>query len=112
LSAKLSVVIVNYNTRAYLPACLDALLASTLIPEMILVDNDGRAADLEASYPAVKRLAPAENRWFCGGNNLGLEAATGDYVLLLNPDTVVQPDALAALVAFMDTHPHYQGATM
>lgn len=111
---QLSVVIVNYNTRDLLRDCLHAVLAGTLEVEVIVVDNassDGSAAMVADEFPAVKLLAQPTNTWFCGGNNLGIQAACGEYVLLLNPDTVVQPDALAKLVAFMDAHPNYAGVT-
>ncbi|MCU0512755.1 MAG: glycosyltransferase [Anaerolineae bacterium] len=110
----LSVVIVNYNTRDLLRACLLSLRGSQLPAQVIVVDNasgDGSAAMIRADFPEVCLLAQPENTWYCGGNNLGIAAATGDFVLLLNPDTVIRPDALARLVAFLQAHPHYAGAT-
>ncbi len=95
MSPELSVVIVNYRSETYLRACLTALANSTLQPEVIVVDNDGSAAGLPAEFPQMIYLPQPENRWFCAGNNIGIDAAQGDYVLLLNPDTVPQPDALA-----------------
>ncbi|MBZ0300291.1 MAG: glycosyltransferase, partial [Anaerolineae bacterium] len=112
MSVKLSVVIVHYRTPDLLRACLEALCAHAPDAEILVVDNDGSAADVCAMFPAVRYLPQAENRWFCGGNNLGIDAAQGDYVLLLNPDTVIQPDGLDTLVAFMDAHPDYHGATL
>lgn len=112
MSVKLSVVIVNYNTLALLRACLTALESSTQPAEIIVVDNDGSARDIPAEFPRVVYLPQAENRWFCGGNRIGVEAAQGKYVLLLNPDTAPQPDALRVLVEFMDAHPDYAGATL
>ena len=112
--SRLSVVIVNYNTRDLLRNCLLSLRDSTLPAEIIVVDNasdDGSAEMVAAEFPNVRLLAQTENRWFCGGNNLGISAATGEYVLLLNPDTTVKPDALATLVDFMDANPDYAGAT-
>ncbi len=111
-----SVVIVNYNTRDDLRACLVALAASERpADEIIVVDNassDGSAEMVRAEFPAITLIEPGHNTWFCGGNNLGAAFAQGDYVLLLNPDTVVQPGSLGALMAFMETHPEYAGATM
>lgn len=109
---RLSVVSVNYGTLDYLRGCLTALAASTLQPEFIVVDNDGSAAPLAREFPYIRLLPQTENRYFCGGNNIGIQAARGHYVLLLNPDTLPQPDALATLVAFMDEHPDYHGATL
>lgn len=113
----LSVIVVNYNTRDDLRRCLTALMATTLtpFPEIIVVDNassDGSAAMISAEFPAVRLIEPGENTWFCGGNNLGLAHAKGDYALLLNPDTVPPPNALSALVSFLEAHPDYAGATL
>ena len=112
MSVKLSVVIVNYNTWEYLRVCLAALANSTLQPEIIVVDNDGSARAVNEQFPLVRLLPQTQNQWFCGGNNIGIAAAQGDYVLLLNPDTAPQPDALHVMAAFMDEHPAYRGVTL
>lgn len=112
---KLSVIIVNYNTCADLRACLTALHDCRPMPEVIVVDNassDGSAEMVAAEFPRVVLLTPGRNTWFCGGNNLGVAVAHGEYALLLNPDTVPPPGAMAALVQFMDAHPDYAGATL
>ncbi len=111
----LSVVIVNYNTRADLQACLSALDASTISAEVIVVDNaskDGSADMVREHFPHVTLIEPGRNTWFCGGNNIGIDAAHGDYVLLLNPDTVIPPDALSMMMDFITTHSEYAGVTM
>ncbi|MGL4649984.1 MAG: glycosyltransferase [Caldilineaceae bacterium] len=111
----ISVIIVSYNTREDLRLCLSALRESTLAAEVIVVENastDGSADMVRREFPEVVLLEPGRNTWFCGGNNLGLAAATGDYALLLNPDTIAPPAALETLVAFLDAHPDYAGATM
>ncbi len=112
----LSIVIVNYNTRDLLRDCLRSLQDSrgNCEIEVIVVDNashDGSADMVRGEFPGVRLLAMQENTWFCGGNNAGIEAATGRYVLLLNPDTVVEPDALALMVGFMEANPDYVGVT-
>ncbi len=110
----LSIIIVSYNTRDDLRACLESLQVVQPAPEIIVVDNassDGSADMVRAEFPHVRLLAQARNTWFCGGNNIGIQAATGDYILLLNPDTIVQPGALERLTAFLDSHPDYTGAT-
>jgi len=110
----LSVVIVNYNTRDLLRACLNSLQVQTYPIEIIVVDNaspDASADMVRAEFPDVILLAHKENRWFCTGNNDGIERATGDYVLLLNPDTEVVPDALAKMMDFIVAHPEYAGVT-
>lgn len=99
----LSTVIVSWNGRRYLPACLDALLPQ-LPPgaETLLVDNgstDGTAEWACAAYPAVRLIALRENLGFAGGVNAGLRAARGDLLLLLNNDAFVEPGFIAALCA-------------
>jgi GT2 family glycosyltransferase len=106
------VVIVNYQSWDFLRICLAALMHSSLQPEIIVVDNDGSAPRVAVEFPQVIYLPQTENRWFCAGNNIGIRAAHGDYVLLLNPDTIPQPDALALLMNFMEQHPDYRGATV
>lgn len=110
----LSVVIVSYNARDDLRACLSALAACQPPPEIIVVDNasaDGTADMTRREFPGVTLLAQPRNTWFCGGNNLGIQAASGRYILLLNPDTVPQPGALEQMAAFLDAHPEYTGVT-
>ena len=111
---RISVIIVNYNGKDDLRRCLAALRESTLPAEVIVVDNasrDGSAEMVRSESPEVKLLEPGANLYFCAGNNYGVKAATGDYALLLNPDTVPPPDALATLVHVMDNHPDYAGPT-
>lgn len=112
---ELSVVIVNYNAREFLRACLQSLEKSEEAAiEVIVVDNashDGSAEMIREAFPAVRLLAQAQNTWFCGGNNIGIAAAQGDFVLLLNPDTVLAPDALAQMLTFLKNHPDYAGVT-
>ncbi len=115
MSILLSVVIVNYNTREDLRACLTAIHNCRPMPEVIVVDNasnDGSAEMVRAEFPRVVLLTPGRNTWFCGGNNLGVAAAHGKYALLLNPDTVPPPGAFARMVDFMEHNPHYAGVTM
>ncbi|MDZ4763653.1 MAG: glycosyltransferase family 2 protein [Chloroflexota bacterium] len=115
----LSVVIVDYRTPEDLRRCLTALHDCRPMPEVIVVDNAASAAGrspsadlVRAEFPRVVLLTPGRNLWFCGGNNLGVAVAHGKYALLLNPDTIPPPGALAALVAFMEAHPDYAGCTL
>jgi GT2 family glycosyltransferase len=110
----LSVVIVNYRSWDDLQLCLDALQQDPLgdALEVIVVDNDGSAGQIPARYPTVVYLPQPENRWFCAGNNIGLAATQGEYVLLLNPDTVPQGDALKQMVDFLRSAPEYAGVTV
>ncbi len=103
-----SVIVVSYNSRGYLDGCLDSLITQ-LDPddELIVVDNgstDGSAEFVAAQYPQV-RLLRSENVGYAGGNNRGAEIARGDYLVFLNPDTIVMPGALSALVAPLRTNP-------
>lgn len=102
---ELSIVIVSWNVRELLRACLAALPRDA---EVIVVDNasaDSSAAMVTAEYPAVRLVANQHNRGFTGGNNQGLALTQGRYILLLNPDTIVQDNALETLVNFIDSHP-------
>ncbi len=106
----LSVVIVNYNTRDYLRNCLASIDAQRgdLAVEVIVVDNgskDGSAAMVRSEFPRVTLIEPGENTWFTGGNNLGVSRSQGEYVLLLNADTLVQPTMLPQMIAYLRAHP-------
>ncbi|NOT30221.1 MAG: glycosyltransferase family 2 protein [Planctomycetes bacterium] len=107
----LSVVIPSWNTKDYLAACLSTLAAAEKpASEVIVVENgsrDGSCEYVRAEHPEVRLLANAENEGFARGSNQGMRAARGRYVLLLNTDTEVAPDALAKLVRFLEEHPEY-----
>lgn len=108
-----SIVIVSWNVRDLLRACLQSLPAAAgpdLQTEVIVVDNastDGSAALVRAEFPAVRLLAATANQGFARANNRGIAAGRGRLVLLLNPDTEMRPGALAALVTWLDRHPAY-----
>lgn len=111
---KLTIVIVNYNVKDYLHQCLHSVeRALQGIPgEVIVVDNassDNSVEALSAAFPQVTFIANKENRGFSCANNQAIRLAQGDYVLLLNPDTVVGEDVLKACVDFMDSHPDAGG---
>lgn len=104
-----AVVVVSYNTREDLGACLRSLAstaANTL--EVVVVDNasrDGTPAFIRERYPWVRVIEPGANLGFGRGCNLGLAAVTTPYVLFLNPDAVMPVESLRKLVAFMDRTP-------
>jgi len=106
---ELSVVIVPYNVKALLRDCLDAVHASEapFTFETIVVDTgtDGSAAMVRREYPEVHVIEAPENPGYAAANNLGLRRARGQFVLLLNPDTVVPPDTFAQAVAALDAEP-------
>lgn len=106
----LSIIIVNWNVRDLLAACLRSIETyhGALRLEVIVVDSasqDDSVAMVRRDFPTVKLLAQSENVGFVGGNNIGLAEATGRYLLLLNPDTEVHPHALSAMVEYLDAHP-------
>ena len=114
----LSIIIVNWNVRDLLDKCLASLFRAELaigtgdgrLPhaEIIVVDSasaDGSVEMLREKYPAVHLLAQDENVGFTRGNNIGLNTASGEYILLLNPDTEVRPDSLPILLRFLAAHP-------
>jgi len=105
-SPDVSIVIVNWNGRQFLDACLDAVAAQQGVnAETILVDNgstDGSAAYVCERYPWVRVVALTENRGFAGGNNAGVREARGRFVALLNNDTVADPGWLKTLLSATD----------
>jgi glycosyltransferase, group 2 family len=107
---KLSVVIVNYNVKYYLAQCLHSLYKALegIEAEVFVVDNhsrDGSVPYLRSRFPSVHFIASSHNLGFSRGNNIALRQCTGEYVLLLNPDTVVGEEVIRSSVAFMDGHP-------
>jgi GT2 family glycosyltransferase len=102
----LSIVIVNWNTRDELRACLRSLRATTA--EVIVVDNasaDGSAAMVRAEFPEALLIANGENRGYAVANNQGIDRAGGAFVMLLNPDTEVPGPAPTAMLEFLRDHP-------
>lgn len=107
---KLSIILVSWNTRDLLADCLTSVYAYPPqdVFEVLVVDNassDGSAAMVKAQFPQVRLIESEKNVGFAQGNNLAVPLCQGEYVLLLNPDTVVKPEALQELVRFMDAHP-------
>lgn len=109
----LSIIIVNWNTRDLLAQCLESVAIATQnyspnFAETIVVDNgssDGSVAMIETDFPWVRCLQNQENIGFARANNQAIALNQSKYVLLLNSDTVVPPDALNQLYAFMEIHP-------
>ena len=106
---KLSVIIVNYNVKYFLEQCLNSLeqAAKGISHEVIVVDNASTDASTEyitARFPNVKWMACKENNGFSKGNNIAFAQAKGEYLLMLNPDTIVTKEAIEGCVSFMDSH--------
>ncbi len=97
-----SVIIVNWNGKAYLKSCLESLLSCQYIPiEILFVDNastDGSVAFVQKHFSKVKVLQNSTNLGFAGGHDVALSKAKGEAILLLNTDTVVQKDVVEKLV--------------
>ena len=106
----LSVIIVNWNTRDLLAQCLDSVFANPPAGEfeVIVVDNDstdGSVMMVRNRFPTAVLIENHHNPGFAAANNQAIGRACGRYILLLNPDTVVMPDASDALVRFMEGTP-------
>ncbi len=106
---EVSIIIVNWNARAYLRDCLASIQEHVRLPaEIILVDNassDGSVEMVRREFPQVRLFTNPVNRGFAAANNQGLAAARGHYFLLLNPDTVILDDCVARTVEYADANP-------
>ncbi len=116
LHPAVSVIVLNYNGRRWLPGCLDALAAQRGAPvfEVILVDNasgDDSAAFVRTAYPEVIVHETGANLGFAAGNNAGARIARGETLVFLNNDTVPAPDWLAVLTAALKERPACAMAT-
>lgn len=108
---QLSVIIVNYNVREFLDHALTSIRKAMkgIRGEVIVVDNasdDGSVEMLRRRYPEVLRIVNSTNLGFAKANNLALRRARGKYLLLINPDTIVQEDTFRVMVRFFEDHPN------
>lgn len=106
----LAIILVSWNTRELLLACIKALPAAlgTLRAEIWVVDNgshDGSVAAVRARFPTVQVIANQGNLGFAGANNQAMRASTGRYALLLNSDTIARPGSIERLVRLADSRP-------
>lgn len=111
---KLSIVIVNYNVKYFLEQALLSVRRAlqNVDAEIWVVDNnstDGSVKMLQQKFPDVKLISNKDNVGFSKANNQAIAKANGEYILLLNPDTVLQEDTLQKCVDFMDAHPDAGG---
>ncbi|MCX7743950.1 MAG: glycosyltransferase family 2 protein [Flavobacteriales bacterium] len=118
---KLSIIIVNYNVAYFLEQCLQSVQRAIVYmdnkygehsTEVFVVDNqsvDGSNEMVESRFSWVKLIKNSENVGFSKANNQAIRIATGEYILLLNPDTVIEEDTLIKVVQFMDDHPDAGG---
>ncbi|MBQ9232224.1 MAG: glycosyltransferase family 2 protein [Prevotella sp.] len=112
---KLTVVIVSYNVREYLVQCIESVHKAMegLDGEIVVVDNcskDDTVNYLQSHDMGVRLIANRENVGFSRANNQAIRASESEYVLLLNPDTVVYEQTIRSCVDFMDAHPEAGGA--
>lgn len=111
---KLSVVIVNYNVEHFLEQCLHSVYKAlkNVEGEVFVVDNnsvDGSVDMVREKFPQAHLIANKENTGFSKANNQAMHISKGEYVLLLNPDTVVMEDTFEKVIQFMDEHPDAGG---
>ena len=111
---KLSVIIVNYKVKHYLEQCLRSVAEASrgIAVEVIVVDNasgDGSVEYLRERFPDVTIIASEENLGFARANNLAIRNSHGQYVLLLNPDTIVAEETFRDFISFMDSTPNAGG---
>lgn len=106
----ISIVIVNWNTRDLLLGCLESIYENIkgVDFEVVVVDNassDGSAEAAGSHFPQATLIPSRENLGFARGNNLALREARGEWVMLLNPDTVISPGSVEKMLEFMREHP-------
>ena len=106
---KLSIIIVNYNVKHFLEQCLSSVYKAipNISAEVYVVDNnstDDSLAMVKEKFPQATLIHNTENVGFSRANNQAIEVSKGEYVLLLNPDTVVEEDTFEKCIAFMDSH--------
>lgn len=112
---ELSVIIVSYNVRYFLEQCLLSVrkASENIDCEIFVVDNnsaDGSCSMVSGKFPEVKLIINPNNKGFAAANNQALKIASGTYILLLNPDTLVEETTFTSCIKFMDEHPE-AGAT-
>lgn len=111
---KLSVIIVNYNVQHFLEQCLHSVMNAgrKVATEVFVVDNnsvDGSVGMVKEKFPSVRLIENKKNTGFSYANNQAIKISSGEYVLLLNPDTVVEEDTFEKIISFMDAHPDAGG---
>jgi GT2 family glycosyltransferase len=108
----LSIIVVSYNTRALLQACLQSLSSTLYRLQLIVVDNasqDESAAMIRSEFPDVLLIDNNRNKGFGAACNQGLQASEGRYALILNADIEATENGIDGLIEFMDTHPEATG---
>ena len=118
---KLSIIILSWNTGELLKQCLESVISGLFIKELtdykcrveiIVVDNaseDGSCEMVKKEFPEVRLIQNKENLGFAKGNNVGLNEAKGEYIMILNSDTIIKEGAIETLVKFLDTNENAAG---
>jgi len=107
----LSIIIINYKTKDLTLQTLTSIFKADPPSgkmEVFLIDNhsqDDTPVTVKQQFPQVKQILSSTNLGFAGGNNLGLRQAKGKYILLLNSDTIIEPDTLTVMIKYMDANP-------
>ncbi len=107
----LSIIIINYKTKDLTLQTLTSIFKADPPSgkmEVFLIDNhsqDDTPVTVKQQFPQVKQILSSTNLGFAGGNNLGLRQAKGRYILLLNSDTIIEPDTLTVMIKYMDANP-------
>jgi GT2 family glycosyltransferase len=105
---RISVIIVTWNSQDHIQPCLDSLFSQGQDMEVMVIDNGSRDSTLDVIRKNGHRatiIGNRDNLGFAGAVNQGLKLATGDFILLLNPDTVLAPGALDSMAGFLAGHP-------
>ena len=107
---KLSIVIVNYNVKYFIEQCLHSVFKAikNIDADVYVVDNnsvDGSCVMIRNKFPQVQLIENRKNVGFSVANNQAIKLSEAKYILLLNPDTVVQENTFEKCISFMDTHP-------
>ena len=110
MKADVAIVIVTYNSGQHIVACLESIFAQrvSVVQQVIVIDNDSQdetVALIRSNFPQVELVVPAANLGFAKAVNLGVRQSNAEFVLLLNPDTVILDQAIDAIVDFAREHP-------
>lgn len=111
---KISVIIVNYNVKYYVEQCLYSLsrALTDIESEIFVVDNsskDGSVVYLERRFSNINVIESSHNLGFARANNIAIRQSEGEYVLLLNPDTIVGESVISDVLNYIDSHPEVGG---
>jgi len=101
-----SIIVLNYNAGELLLNCVDSLKKSTYTNlEIIVVDNissDSSQKRCKEKFPDIKLIQNSKNLGYCGGNNVGIREAKGKFIVILNPDSIVEPNCISELISAYD----------